>query len=49
MYSDCLYTIIFYRTLCGQDQREKCVLNVIKHTLQANSALFTTKSALTAQ
>ena len=41
--------IISYRTLCGQDQREKSVLDAIKHTFQANSALLTTKSALTVQ
>ena len=35
-----------YRTLRGQDQREKCALNAIKHTFQANSALL---SALTVQ
>jgi len=38
-----------YRTLHGQDQREKCALYAIKHTFQANSALLTTKSALTVQ
>ena len=38
-----------YRTLRGRDQREKCALNVIKHTFQANSTLLTTKSALTVQ
>ena len=41
--------INFYRTLRGRDQREKCALNATKHTFQANSALLTTKSALTAQ
>ena len=40
---------IYYRTLCGRDQREKCALNALKHTFQANSALLTTKSALTVQ
>jgi len=40
---------ITYRTLRGQNQREKCALNAIKHTFQANSALLTTKSALTVQ
>ena len=38
---------IFYRTLHGQDQREKWALNVIKHTFQANSALLTTKTDVT--
>jgi len=32
--------------LHGRDQREKCALNAIKHTFQANSALLTSKSAL---
>jgi len=39
----------FYKTLRGRDQRVKCALNAIKHTFQANSALLTTKSALTVQ
>ena len=42
------YNITYYRTLRGRDQREKCALNAIKHTFQANSALLTTK-ALTVQ
>ena len=41
--------IACYRTLCGRDQRQKCALNAIKHTFQANGALLTTKSALTVQ
>jgi len=38
-----------YRTFHGRDQKEKCALNAIEHTFQANSALLTTKSALTVQ
>jgi len=33
----------------GEIKGKKCALNAIKHTFQANSALLTTKSALTAQ
>ena len=36
-------------SLQGRDQRERCVLNVIKHAFQPNSALLTTNSALTTQ
>jgi len=43
------YVTGVYRTLRGQDQREKCALIAIKHTFQANSALLTTKSALNVQ
>ena len=38
-----------YITLYGWDQKEKCAENIIKHTFQANSALLTTKSAVTVQ
>jgi len=50
--NQCCQTYIFktvYNTLHRRDQREKCALNVIKHTFQANSALLTTKSASTVQ
>ena len=40
---------ITYRTLRGQDQREKCTLNVVKYTFQVKCTLLTTKSALTVQ
>ena len=40
---------VSYRTLRGQDQREKCTLNVVKYTFQVKCTLLTTKSALTVQ
>ena len=33
----------------GEIKKEKCALNLIKHTFQANSALLTIKSAFTLQ
>ena len=44
-----LYTSLNNHYLQKGNQREKCTLNVTKHTFQVSSALFTTKSALTVQ